>query len=205
MTEDAGFKVAFGIINNDGELRTIPTEAGGICQVATTVFQPVFATGYEIIQRSTHSYWIPSYSYNGMVGLDATVDPAAGLDFKWLNNSPHAVLIQAQADGENFLVRLIGQKPNWQVQIDEPLITDIQWADTETVYYEPDTSIPVGQQVRVERAHDGFDVKIARTVSDPDGTQRYWEDEVTYGKSRNVILVGSEDGELPAGFAPPTS
>ncbi len=200
MTLDAGFEIAYGIANLDGKLRTIPTEAGGICQVATTVFQPVFATGYEIVQRTTHSYWIPSYSYNGMVGLDSTVDPASGLDLKWTNNSEHAVLIQAIADGDNFTIKLIGQRPNWEVKIDEPIITDIDWADEETVYYEPDTSIPVGQTVTVEHAHEGFDVRIVRTVTRPDGDQRVWDGKMSYGKSRNVVLVGSEDGSLPPGF-----
>ena len=205
MTVDAGFEVAYGIANLDGQLRTIPTEAGGICQVATTVFQPVFATGYEIVQRTTHSYWIPSYTYNSMVGLDATVDPDSGLDLKWTNDSEHAVLIQAIADGENFTIKLIGQRPSWEVKIDEPVIENIDWADEETVYYEPDTTIPVGEQVRVERAHEGFDVRIVRTVTLPDGNQRVWDGKMSYGKSRNVVLVGSEDGELPPGFVPPSS
>ena len=204
MTVDAGFQVAYGIANLDGQLRTIPTEAGGICQVATTVFQPVFATGYEIVQRTTHSYWIPSYTYNGMVGLDATVDPDSGLDLKWTNNSEHAVLIQAEADDDNFTVRLIGQRPAWEVKIDEPDITNIDWADDETVYYEPDTSIPVGQTVRIEHAHEGFDIRIVRTVTSPDGSERIWDGKMSYGKSRNVVLVGSEDGELPADFVPPS-
>lgn len=199
MTEDAGFQIAYGIVNNDGELRTIPTEAGGICQVATTVFQPVFATGYEITQRSTHSYWIESYTYQGFVGLDATVDPASGLDLKWVNNSEHAVLIQAQADGENFNVRLIGQAPNWQVEVHEPVVTDIQWADTETVHYETDESLEPGEQIRVERAQNGFDVEVARTVTYPDGAQGYWMDEVTYGKARNVVLVGPDEPAQPDG------
>lgn len=200
MTVDAGFQVAYGIANLDGQLRTIPTEAGGICQVATTVFQPVFASGYEIVQRTTHSYWIPSYSYNGMVALDATVDPASGLDLKWTNDSEHAVLIQAIADGENFTVKLIGQRPNWEVVIEEPVITEIDWADEDTIYYEPDTTLPVGQTVRIETAHEGFDARIVRTVTNPDGTQRIWDGKMSYGKSRNVVLVGSEDGQLPPGF-----
>ncbi len=203
MTVDAGFQMAYGIINNDGQLRTIPTEAGGICQVATTVFQPVFAAGYRITQRTTHSYWIPSYSYNGIVGLDATVDPASGLDLKWVNNSDHALLIQASTDGDNFLVRLIGQPPGWQVKIEEPVIENIDWADKETTYYEADTTLEPGQQVRVERAEDGFDAKFARIVTYADGTTDWFLNDVSYGRSRNVVLVGSEDGNLPAGFSNP--
>ena len=202
MTLDAGFQVAYGIANFDGQLRTIPTEAGGICQVATTVFQPVFTTGYQIEQRSTHSYWIPSYTHNGIVGLDSTVDPDSGLDLKWTNNSEHAVMIQAVADGEDFIVRLIGQRPSWEVEIKEPEITNIDWADEETVYYEPDMSIDVGTMVTVEHAHEGFDVRIIRTVTTQDGVERIWDGKMSYGKSRNVVLVGSEDGALPEGFQP---
>jgi vancomycin resistance protein YoaR len=202
MTLEAGFQVAFGIANNEGNLSTVPAEAGGICQVATTVFQPVFAGGYEIVQRTTHSYWIPNYNFNGMAGLDATVEPAIGLDFKWLNNSQHAILMQAETDGQNFTVRLIGQAPGWTVEILPPEITNIVYADTETNYYEGTTEIDPGQIMRVERANDGFDVKIVRIVRDGEG-ERTFEAKVTYGTSRNVFLVGSESGELPADFVPP--
>ena len=40
---------------------TIPSEGGGICQVATTLFQSVFWSGYQITERNWHSYWIPRY------------------------------------------------------------------------------------------------------------------------------------------------
>ncbi|MFW6074939.1 MAG: VanW family protein [Chloroflexota bacterium] len=203
MTEEAGFKVAYGIASDQGELKTIPTEAGGICQVSTTLFQPVFSAGYQIEQRSTHSYWIGSYEYNGMVGLDSTVDPAAGLDLKWINNSDHAVLVHAEADGEDFRVRLIGRSPDWDVEIEDPEIDNVDPADEEAVHYEPDSSLDPGKTLRIERAMDGFDVKIVRRVTTPDGEERVWDVTVTYGKSRNVVLVGSEDGELPEGFEPP--
>lgn len=200
MTVEAGFQVAFGIASVEGRLETIPTEAGGICQVATTLFQPVFTTGYQIEQRSTHSYWIGSYTYNGMVGLDATVDPAAGLDLKWINDSDQAVLIQAEADGENFTVRLIGQRPNWDVEIQEPEVMNVDPADHDAVEYRPDTSLEVGKTLRIEKAQDGFDVRIVRIVRTPEGEERVWDFTQTYEKARNVVLVGSENGELPAGF-----
>lgn len=205
MTVDAGFKVAFGIASVDGRLETIPTEAGGICQVATTLFQPVFVTGYQIEQRSTHSYWIGSYTYNGMVGLDATVDPAAGLDLKWINDSDRAVLIQAEADGENFTIRLIGQRPNWEVELSEPEVSNIDLANVDEVIYRPDESLEEGQTLRIEKAQDGFDVRIVRTVRTPEGDERVWDFTQTYEKARNVVLVGSTNGELPAGFEQPSS
>lgn len=202
MTLDAGFQEAFGITNEEGNLRTVPAEAGGICQVATTVFQPVFAGGYQIDVRSTHSYWIPNYNYNGMVGLDATVEPSTGMDFKWTNNSTDPILLQAEADGQSFTVRLIGVPPPWTVEILPPEITNTVYADTESDYYEGSTQIPPGQVMQIERATDGFDVKVVRIVHEAGG-DRTFEAKVTYGTSRNVFLVGSESGELPADFVPP--
>ncbi len=196
MTTDAGFQVAYGIANEGGSLRTVPAEAGGICQVATTVFQPVFVTGYEVEQRTTHSYWIQSYNYNGMVGLDATVDSESGLDLKWRNNSPYPVMVQAEADGDYFTVRLIGHAPDWSVEILPPEINDIVEAEHDKTYYQADTELEPGKLLRIEHAEDGFEVRVVRIVHD-NGEDRVWDVKVKYGVSRNVVLVGSPSGELP--------
>ena len=200
-TLDAGFQVAYGIANNNGSLSTVPSVAGGICQVATTVFQPVFWGGYQIDVRSTHSYWIANYASNGIVGLDATVDEATGLDFKWTNNSPNAVLLSAVADGQNFTVKLLGTPPNWRVEVDPPVITDVVPAD-QTVDYQPSASIPDGAMRTVERASDGFSTTIVRRVYSGDQVNT-WQYDETYGTARNVVLVGSSTGKLPADFVPP--
>ena len=84
-TIDAGFQWGFGITSGDNGPKTVPSVAGGICQVATTLFQPVFWSGYQLEERYWHLYWIPAYTSRGVVGLDVTVDGDAGLDFKWTN------------------------------------------------------------------------------------------------------------------------
>ena len=78
-TLEAGFQWGFGLTGGgDGGVHTVPSVAGGICQVATTLFQPVFWSGYQIEERYWHLYWIPSYTSRGVVGLDATVDSDSG-------------------------------------------------------------------------------------------------------------------------------
>ena len=201
MTLDAGFQIAYGIAANNGELTTVPAEAGGICQVATTLFQPVFWSGYQIDQRTTHSYWIETYVSNGYVGLDATVDEPSGLDLKWTNTSNSAVLIEASADGQNFTVRLIGTAPSWRVEVDPPLVTNVKAAPQDPVYQASDT-IPDGSLRRIEHASDGFNAKIVRRVYVGDQVKTYTYDE-EYGVAKNVILVGSSTNELPADFVPP--
>ncbi|HEY3108436.1 MAG TPA: VanW family protein, partial [Chloroflexota bacterium] len=71
-TLEAGFKWGFGITSGSEGVKTVPSVAGGICQVATTLFQPVFWAGYPLEERYWHLYWIPAYASRGIVGLDVT-------------------------------------------------------------------------------------------------------------------------------------
>lgn len=196
---DAGFQVAYGIDATGGNVSTVPSVGGGICQVATTVFQPVFWAGYEIVERNTHAYWISRYESRGYVGLDATVDEATGLDFRWTNNTSTAVLMEAVTDGETFTVRLYGALPNWRVEVDPPVITNRRPADGKT-HYEPTLDLPEGYTRQVEHAADGFDVSITRRVISGDQVSQA-EFIAHYLPARNVVLVGTVDGVLPAEYA----
>src|SRR6185503_8677088 len=123
---EAGFQWGFGLTTSGASDRvhTVPSVAGGICQVATTLFQPVFWAGYQLEERYWHLYWIPSYTSRGIVGLDATVDADADLDLKWINPTSDYVLIQSSTDAASVTFRLYGQKPPWTVKVDEPLISN---------------------------------------------------------------------------------
>src|SRR6185369_15616074 len=96
-TVEAGFEWGYGLESNGDTVKTVPSVAGGICQVATTLFQPVFWSGFQLEERNWHLYWIPAYTSRGVVGLDVTVDPDAGLDFKWTNTTSNYILVQADS------------------------------------------------------------------------------------------------------------
>jgi len=55
-----------------GGVHTVPSVAGGICQVATTLFQPC-SGGLSARGALLHLYWI-RLRVAWLVGLDATVD-----------------------------------------------------------------------------------------------------------------------------------
>ena len=198
MTLDAGFKMGYAVAETAEGVTTIPAEAGGICQVATTVFQPIFWGGYQVDQRGTHSYWIPRYVSNGYVGLDAAVEPAVGLDFKWTNNSSSAVMLEVVANGQDLVVNLYGTPPDWRVEADTPAVSDRVPADPEIVYQATDT-LPDGQMRQVENAQDGFNVVITRRVIQGENVA---SETFTgsYVPARNMVLVGSSTGELPPGY-----
>jgi len=196
-TLEAGFQWGFGLTDAGGGVHTVPSVAGGICQVATTLFQPVFWAGYQLEERYWHLYWIPAYASQGFVGLDATVDSDAGLDLRWTNPTPDPVLIQASADDEKVSFSLYGRKPSWSVQVEEPVISHGVTADpTPVVQEEP--SLPWGRTLPVEAARDGFEVVVTRhVVPSGGGRSRDLALKSVYQPSHTVTLVGT--GGRPAG------
>ncbi len=195
-TLDNGYQVAFGITSDGAGPRTVPSVAGGICQVATTLFQPVFWSGYQIEERNWHLYWIPAYASRGVNGLDATVDEEAGLDLRFTNNTDGYILIQARAENNTITFELYGTKPAWDVKVDGPQMLDRKPADpTPVAEYEP--SLPEGQRVAVEAAGEGFTAVFVRTVAEG-GSARTLRLESRYAPSRNVTLVGTGGKPPPA-------
>ncbi|MBV8717076.1 MAG: VanW family protein [Chloroflexi bacterium] len=191
-TLEAGFKWGFGLTTGaNGGAHTVPSVAGGICQVATTLFQPVFWAGYQLEERYWHLYWIPSYTSRDIVGLDATVDEDAGLDFKWINPTNDYVLIQSSTTADHITFSLYGRKPAWNVQVDPPEISNRVSPDT-TPDVEAEPQLPWGRIVPVETARDGFQVVITRHVQNQDGSpSRDLVLKSIYQPGHNVTLVGS--------------
>lgn len=191
-TLDDGYMMGYGIITNDsGTPVTVPSVAGGICQVSTTVFQAAFWAGMPVTNRSWHLYWIPRYGSGpgGMQGLDATVDPEYGLDFNFQNPTDDWLAITANADGQWISIEVRGVSQGWTVEAGEPQITNVITKD-ETIYRQEDPTMSPGQQVYVESAQDGFNASIHRVVKDKDGN--VLEDRTFdsyYTPARNVILV----------------
>ncbi|CAN5308776.1 hypothetical protein BH23CHL1_BH23CHL1_21880 [soil metagenome] len=195
---DDGYQMGYGIITgSDGVPKTVPSVAGGICQVATTAFQAAFWSGMEITNRNWHLYWIPNYGNGtgGLQGLDATVDADYDLDSNWVNPTDNWVAVRSYTDGSRHHVEIWGTNQNWTVEVDEPVITNVVAADKNTVHREESPDIEPGQEVHVETARDGFNASIHRVVKDASGqviNDRTFDSY--YQPSRNVVLVAPGEG-----------
>ncbi|MBV9356432.1 MAG: VanW family protein [Chloroflexi bacterium] len=195
-TLEAGFKWGFGITTGDGGIHTVPSVAGGICQVATTLFQPVFWSGYQLEERYWHLYWIPAYTSRGVVGLDVTVDSDSNLDFKWINPTSNYILIQASADDSNIYFGLYGKKPDWTVKVDDAVISNRTPADPHpSAQAEP--TLAWGRTLIAQSAREGFDVDVKRHVIPADGGQsRDLDLKSSYQAVGTITLIGT--GGAPA-------
>ena len=196
----AGFQMGYGITVENGEMETVPSEGGGICQVATTIYHAAFWAGLPIVQRLEHMYWIPRYGTgpSGLKGLDATVD-APYVDFKFKNTTGNWLALQSRTDGSNVYFSIYGTKTGWNVKVDGPKITDVIPADTKMVN-EEDPTMPWGRKVYVEEAEDGFVSTIVRNVYDKAGALIDTYTSVShYQPSRNVTVIGTQGKPAPAG------
>ncbi len=191
LTVEAGFKVGWGILVQQGNVTTIPSEAGGICQVVTTLFHPAFWAGLPIVERRNHSYWIATYGRKplGMQGLDATVSPP-DTDFRFKNTTGNWLLIRAHGDGATMRVELWGTNPHWRVDVSDPVITDVVKTD-QTPRYETTDKLAAGRKLQVEHAQDGFTADIHRQVYDSSGQKiDDWHAHGTYLPSHNTWMTG---------------
>lgn len=194
LTLDAGFKMGYGIVRGPNGITTVPAEAGGICQVSTTLFHSVFRAGIPIVERNWHSYWISTYGRppSGMQGLDATIAPPEK-DFRFKNTTGNWLLIKATADGKNVTFELWGVNPGWKVSIGQPVITNRVKTTTVPVTEYSD-KLPKGKKVLVEHAQDGFDSSISRTVTDANGNViDQWTAKSHYAPAYERYLIGTAD------------
>ncbi|MDQ3931063.1 MAG: peptidoglycan binding domain-containing protein [Chloroflexota bacterium] len=192
LTLDAGFKMGYAIVRGPKGITTVPAEAGGICQVSTTLFHAVFRAGIPIVERNWHSYWISTYGRppSGMQGLDATIAPPEK-DFRFKNTTGNWLLIKATADGKTVNFELWGVNPGWKVNIAQPVITN-RVKTTMDPITEYSDQLPKGKKVLVEHAQDGFDSAITRTVTDANGNViDQWTAKSHYVPAHERYLIGA--------------
>ncbi len=196
QTAANGYKEGFGIVlAGPGQLRTVSTVGGGICQVSTTLFHGVFRAGLPIEERNWHLYWVNyAASSTGMQGLDATVYDDSGVDFQFRNTTGGWLAIEAVAGGGSARVAIYGKDPGWRVEIDEPRIYNQRPADS-TPVYEKTYDLPPGEQRQTDSARAGFDADIRIRVYDRDGALiRDKTFTSSYQSTRVVIKVGVPRG-----------
>lgn len=146
---------------------TIPEYGGGMCQVSSTMFRAALYSGLPITARTNHSYAVSYYARPFGYGLDATVyDPKP--DFKFLNDTPGALLVQSYTEGDSAYYVFYGTNDGRRVTMDGPRAYD--YRNPPTAVTTAVTTLAPGQRVLKEHGHRGFQVDWTRTITKADGT-----------------------------------
>lgn len=152
-----GFVEELVIKGNDTEKEF----GGGVCQISTTVYRAAFSGGFPIDQRRNHSYAVPYYK---PYGLDATIY-LGGQDFKFTNDTPADLLIQAFMEGDNLYFVFYGTADGRTVALEGPFISGYQPAPDPII--EDSVLLPPGEMAELSPAHDGFRAEWVRQVQYP--------------------------------------
>lgn len=193
VNAENGFVEGYAIIGNRTQLEW----GGGVCQVSTTVFRAAFWAGLPITERHAHSFYISWYDRFGLgpngdgQGLDAAIFTGVQ-DLKFINDTGRWLLMQTSIDeqAQVLVVQLYGTRPDREVRIEGPIITNEVRAPTEPVYID-DPSLPRGTLRQTDVARSGRDISIYRIVTEADGEVRR---ELFFTRFRpwpNIFVRGS--------------
>ena len=175
-TADKGFETAPVIINGKHEDQL----GGGICQVATCVFNAACYSGLGIVTRTNHDFYISSYDDEGFA--DATVSWDVP-DLEWLNDTDNYILLTADASGDDVVVSLWGTDDGRTVECDRG-----EWkkgAKYKTIKENDDTLAKGTTQV-VQQGVDGRSIQIRYLVTSKDG-------EVLHDIKFNSVYVAQNE------------
>jgi len=161
---------------------------GGVCQVATTVYNAALFANLDVLERHNHGRvvtYIPT-------GRDASVYWGSA-DFRLRNSLGHTVLMLARVGGGDLTVTFIGSKAD---DTDVELVRSGVSIIPHGVKEIKDPKLEEGKRVVDKKGHNGATATLTMRVKQPDGT---WVSTVlhhdVYPAGTEVVKVGAEPKE----------
>ena len=173
-----GFKTA--PIISGGNL--VPGIGGGICQVATTLYNAAMETGLPVVERSLHSNYISSYPD----GRDATVVEGV-IDLKFRNDTGGHLLLRGEVRDADVIFWVYGPKTGRKISFSEPSIYSYTGFSTKV---ETDTALPPGARVRKQSGVSGRTISVTRKVTQGDKVLIEEKTTSRYLPRQELIMVG---------------
>lgn len=171
----------------------VTTVGGGVCKIATMLYNVVTFSDLKVVMRYAHSMTVPYVP----PGQDATVYYGAR-DFRFENNSSGPVLIWAQKDGDTLYMALYGQKK-------PPGVTWHHKVIKRTKYWTLNRyngSLAPGREEVVSPGQDGYIVRSWVTVEYPDGTVVSKKKGISYYNAAPRILEQGKKAGFVKNMAP---
>ncbi len=189
---EAGYRAAPIFRENE----VVPETGGGVCQVATTVYNAALLANMEMIERHHHSrpvvYCPP--------GRDATVYYGQ-LDMRFKNSLSHPVLILGGVEKNRLWVKFLGKaEDDYDVKLIRAGLRRSGYATKEV----PDPELEEGQREVETEGRSGLSVTLIREVWSKEGEliARQTMHSDVYPAQTEIVRVGTKQtgAELaPAG------
>ncbi len=182
--EERGYKAA--PIFLEGEV--VPSTGGGVCQVATTLYNAMLLANLQVNERRPHSRPVDYCP----AGRDATLYYGQ-VDLKFTNTLKHPILIFGYIEGSRLHAVVIGHK-------DDKYDVELIRSDVSTIAYttkeQPDPELEEGKRVVEKPGRNGARATLTRVVS-KDGkeiSRKVLHSDV-YGAQAEIVRVGTKKPE----------
>ncbi|MDP4093873.1 MAG: VanW family protein [Bacillota bacterium] len=137
------------------------TVGGGVCKIASTLYNVTILSNLQIVERHAHSMPVPYVPY----GQDATVAYGAR-DFKFRNDTQYPIMIWAQGVENTLYIAFYGKEQPDKVEWHH----EVLGTEKAPVVQRKSPELPSGSTKQVLEGMDGATVKSWITVLKPDGT-----------------------------------
>ena len=166
--------------------RVVDSVGGGVCQIATTLYNAALRAELEINQRQNHSMIVNYVKPSMDAAIAGTVK-----DIRFTNNYSTPIFIEGYTKGNQLTFTIYGREtrsPNRTLQfISETLSSVNPGPPSEQL----DTSLAPGTRKQVQSAHQGLKSRLWKVVlMDGVETERILLHTDTYNASKAIVLVG---------------
>lgn len=157
---------------------------GGVCQVATTLYNAALRAGLPVVERHPHSLAV------GYVdpGLDAAVSYGAR-DLRFANDTGDRLLLAAAVEENRLTVKIFTSgSARRRVTVKVRTVEAVP----PPVRYRRAPDLPAGKTMMVREGSPGYRVMVTRTVYSADGkAARELVSQDAYPPQPRLILVGT--------------
>lgn len=187
FTTANGYKTATAYENG----RSVDSIGGGVCQIATTLYNAALYAELEIVQRQNHSMTVSYVDHSRDAAIAGTYK-----DIKISNPYDTPIYIEGYTSGKNLTFKIYGQETrpeNREIKFESKTL---QWINPGDPIEQLDPTLQPGQRVKVQSSHTGIRSELYKCVYvDGKLQERTLLNKDSYNASKAIYHVGPE---LPA-------
>ncbi len=188
ISAENGYQTSKVIVNG----KLVDGIGGGICQVASTLYNSVLLTDLKVVSRQNHSLpvgYIP-------LGRDATYATGV-IDFKFENPTAYPAYVESYMENNRLYVNIFGHeslKPDHDIKF-ESVVMEVIPAPAPK--YEKDPTLEKGKQVQELASLDGKKVNLYKYIyKDGKLIDKMLENKSYYRPRAGIIRVGTKEVPL---------
>lgn len=190
FTTENGYKAAAAYENG----QVVDSIGGGVCQIATTLYNASLLAELEITQRQNHSMIVTYVKPSRDAAIAGTFK-----DIKVTNPYDTPIYVEGYTEGRQLVFTIYGQETrpdNREIRFESETLSVMDPGAPKEV---PNPALAPGARRQVQSAHRGLRSRLWKVVTvDGVETERTILSTDTYNASPAIVQVGPAVPEVPA-------